>query len=101
MSCDEPKDALVFCREHPHARWQGLTRVQLASHVPADARLPVRLCSPLRRANAREFADIAEIGLSTYDRRHSLRHLGSQAFRHGQWETSDEHRSEERRVGKE
>ena len=60
MSRDEADNVLpAFCDED-HPRRQGLLRMQLTSHVPADAVVPILLGAPHRCTKTSEPPDVSE-----------------------------------------
>jgi hypothetical protein len=63
MSRDEADNVLpAFCDED-HPRRQGLLRMQLTSHVSADAVVPILLGAPYCCTNPSEPPDISESAL--------------------------------------
>ena len=63
MSRDEADNVLPAFPDEDHPRRQGLLRMQLTSHVPADAVVPILLGAPHRCTKTREPPDISESAL--------------------------------------
>ena len=63
MSRDETDNVLPVLGDEHHPRRQRLLRMQLTSHVPADAVVPILLGAPHRGTNTSEPPDISESAL--------------------------------------